>query len=167
MSVAVSLSAILSITETLETNVAFASATDKSITINGLNQSATLNASSTPPAVLASVYEKALSTGSATIDLTSLPQSGALAGGNADSTSKRLQAVIFKNKTGNTSRITVAKGGSNGYQLAGATWSFPLLPGQWMLFFGNNLADLVAGGAKNIDLTGTGSEVLQIALVFG
>lgn len=167
MSVAVALSGVLSVVETLETNIAFADATAKKITHNGLNQSVTMNSGSTPPATLVSAYEKAMSAGTATIDLTALPQSGGLAGSTASATGLKLQALLVKNKSTNTGAITITKGGSNGYQLAGATFTIVLKPGQWFLFFGNDLADDVGSGAKNIDISGTGSEVLQIVGVFG
>jgi hypothetical protein len=167
MAVSVALSALLTVIETLETNVAFANSTLKKITHDGLNQSMTLNSGTTPPAVLVAAYEKAMSAGTATIDLTSLPQSGGLAAGTITAATYKLQALLIKNKAANTGTITVTKGASNGYQLAGATFTMPLKPGQWMLFFGNDLADDVDGTHKTIDISGTGAEILQIVAVFG
>ena len=70
MSIAVTYNSQASIVETLEGE--YISPGDPTVTTNGLNTTAGLTASTTPPVTKYSAFQKALSTGTGTIDLTSL-----------------------------------------------------------------------------------------------
>lgn len=127
----------------------------------------TLTASSTVPATKHARFDLTLSSGSGSINL------AALTGVNGDETvvgtGLKLQLLLLYNPSTNANKITVAKGGSNGYGLtaAGDAWTAVLDPGQWRLFYMNDSAPDVASGARVLDVTGTGSQVLKVHAVLG
>ena len=61
----------------------------------------------------------------------------------------------------------MAEGTSSGYELLGNGFTFAVKPGQEALFFLNEGAPDVASAAKNIDLSGTGTESLDVIVVLG
>jgi hypothetical protein len=134
------------------------------VTHNLFNKSASLNASSSPAVSKVAAFEKTLAAGAGTIDLTALTGSN---GGTLDGTGLKVQAVKFSNPATNTYSITVETGASNGYELAGATFSVQLEPGQEVMLYGNGATPEIGSTAKTLDLTGTGSEVLDVIVVMG
>ncbi len=161
--VAATLTSALTIVETFTGGQV---STDNTITINGLNETLTLNATSTPPISKEANFTTTLSTGTATIDLTALP--GLTADETVTFLNLKVAAVKFTNPSTNANNITVAKGGSSGYSFCGTTtFSIPIAPGQSVLIQCDGDAGTVGSGAKNIDLTGTGSQTLQSAWVAG
>jgi len=145
----------------------YVSAVDPAILIDQLSTSETSTASSTIPVTKDSAYQLTLSSGTGTIDLTALI--GVEGTASVDGTGLKVQYMKFRNLSTNANSITVAKGASNGYGLnaAGTTWSIPISPGQEILFKGNDSSPDVGSGAKTIDVTGTGSQVLEVAVVLG
>lgn len=128
--------------------------------------SLTLNATSTPAVTKVSAASYTLSSGAATIDLTSL--SGV--GGTVDATGLKLQGMLFKNRAGNAP-ITITAGASNGYLLFGTSGSVVLSAhasrdGQLCILNPEGLPD-VSGTAKTIDVAGTGSQVFDAVFLFG
>lgn len=163
MSVTVSAKMHNTIAETL-TGAPGASSTKKVVTHDSRNKTSVLNADSTPPATKCAVQSKALSAGTATIDLT------AVAGteGNVDFSGLKLQVIKLRNPSTNANKITVTKGASNGYGLTGGdSWTIPLAPGDEVMLMGNETWPDVAGGAKTIDLTGTAAQALDYEFVGG
>lgn len=78
------------------------------------------------------------------------------------------QAILLKNDAANGT-ITVSKGASNGYGLdaGGADFDIPVAPGAALvMYFDDELPD-VSGSAKTLDLAGTGTQSLQVALAAG
>lgn len=145
----------------------FTDPTNNSILVNQIDESGILNASSTPPASMQSQFSIALVSGAVSIDLTALP---GLNGSEAvNGTGLKVQLVKFKNPITNANKITVAKGASNGYGLdaSGDSFSIPLSPGQSVMFVLDAAAPAIASGAKTFDLTGTGTQALQVAVVMG
>lgn len=134
------------------------------ITINQLNVSGTLNSTSSPAVSDGAAIQKALSAGAATIDLTAVT---GYRGVTKDFTGLRLQLLFLHNPSTNANNITVTFGASNPYNALGASFLVVLTPGQRMLFYGDNDTPAVAAGAKNIDLAGTGSQVLNVIMTFG
>jgi hypothetical protein len=135
---------------------------------DALNFNSTLTSATSPPATKCTFLSKALSGGSATIDLTSLPDLNGNAGA-VTFNGLKVQAIILSVPSTNTGPITISKGASNGYGLvsAGTTFSFPLAPGfRGVLFFDDEPPD-VSGSAKTFDLSGTGTETLSIGMVAG
>jgi hypothetical protein len=157
-------SALLSVTQTFTGEFV---GSDETITVDGLNTTGTLNASSTPPATKQANGTKAMVAGAGTLDFTAIP------GDTADETKTmlglKLQLAFLKAPSTNANPITVTKGASNGYGLdaAGTAWTVVLDPGQWCLFYLDDNAPDVAAGAKTIDLAGTTTQELDYVLVFG
>ena len=162
MSVTLSYSSKISVSETLETNVP--AATDKGVTHTGYDTTATLNATSTPAATKFAAFEKALSTGTATIDLTALVGTN---GAAVDGSGLRVQAIKFRNKSTNANVLTLAKGSANGYDGLGASFSITLPPGGEVLVRTKAGGAVIGGTNKNLDLAGTGAQVAEIAIVMG
>lgn len=140
---------------------------DDTITVDQFNTDGTFTASTTVPVTKQAAFQKALSTGTGTIDLTAIP--GDTVDETINGSGLKVQFLKLKNPTTNANKIVVTKGGSNGYGFgaAGDTWTIPLDPGhEVLLSFDDDNPD-VAGGAKTIDLTGTGSQALDVQIILG
>lgn len=153
----------VTITETFS----IADSVDNTILISTYNQSGTLTASTDVPATKQATFALTMSGGTGSIDLTALP--GLNANETVDGTGLKAQLILFSNPSSNANSITVAKGGSNGYGLdtGGTAWTETISPGQWRMVGGNNVAPDVASGARIFDVTGTGSQVLNVSIVLG
>lgn len=99
---------------------------------------------------------KALTAGTATIDLTASPYSAS---------GKHVQAITFKATSTNANTITIAKGASNGYAGLGASFSLTLDPGQQMTVYPISTAAAVGGTNKTLDLTGTLTQSVQVSIL--
>ena len=130
---------------------------------SGLNLEVSLPVSGVPMTVV-HVIKKALSTGTATVDLTSL--TGSL-GEAVTLTGLKVQAVIFKNPSTNANSISIAEGASNGYELLGNAFSITLPPGSQVCVYIPEGAPDVGSSAKTWDLAGTGSQELLIGIAAG
>jgi len=93
-----------------------------------------------------------LSVGAVTIDLTASPYSG---------NGKAPINAYFLNPLTNADSITITFGASDGYTGFGATFETTLVPGQSCSL---NSAVEIGSGAKNLDITGTGSQVLVVQM---
>ncbi len=141
----------------------FVSAANATVTYSGLNTEATYNASSTYPVTkLASGYWT-LDTGLFTADLTALTDED----GTVNLSALKVQFLKLRGKSTNANAITISEGGSNGYALLGASFTFKLLANQEVLIRLADASPDVAGGDKTIDLVGTGSQVLEWELLAG
>lgn len=136
-------------------------------TINGLNDRGTLTPSTSVPVSKYSCYELTLSSGSGSINLAALP--GRTADETVVGTGLKVQLLVLKNKSSNANKITVAKGGSNGYSLNSAedAWTETLDPGDYCIRKLNDTAPDVASGKRIFDVTGTGSQILQVLVGLG
>lgn len=164
MSVVVTYQSKVTVVETLTTNLPFASANDKTVTHNGMDTSATLNSGSTPPATLIAAFQKALVAGVATIDLTALTGTN---GAVVNFTGLKVQIAKFANPITNANPIVITFGAANPYLLGGAGFKHTLNPGDEVTYSNRDTAPDVAGGAKNIDISGTGTQALNVELVAG
>jgi hypothetical protein len=161
----VAYAATVTVTETVgSTPAVTATGSAATITHDQFNKAATLTSSTTPPVTKHAAFEKALVAGAGTIDLTALAGSNA---GAVDGTGLKVQVAYFKAKAANGNPITIAVGASNGYDLSGADFSVTLSPGQEVLLYGNDATPDIASGDKTIDLSGTGTDTLQVELVMG
>jgi hypothetical protein len=146
------------ITETVGSTPATSGTTNAQLVHNGYNDSGTLNAASTPPVTKMACFHQALSTGTATIDLTALVGSNA---GTVSGSGLKVQWIKLKAVTAaglnNGNTVNIAVGASNGYELAGAGFDVTLQPGQIMAIYGNDATPDISGSAKDLDMTGTGS----------
>ena len=146
----------------------FLSDADATVTINGLDENGTTYTASTAvPVTKVAAYELTLSSGTGSVNLAALP--GLTSEETVVGTGLKLQFVKFKNKSTNANIITITKGASNGYGLdaSGTAFTVVLSPGQSVTFSLNEAAPDIASGARLLDITGTGSQVLQIHAVMG
>lgn len=150
--------------EVLSNNVvAVANAASKTVTHTSFNTGATLTTGGSVPVTKVAYFSKALSTGSGTIDLTAVPGTDQ----THDFSGLKVQVAKFENPSTNANSITVTFGASNGYLLAGSAWKAILAPGQAVMYFGNDATPDVGGSAKTIDISGTGSQALNVTLAAG
>ena len=142
--------------------------TDNTLTTNGMNRTEGLTGASAVPVTKYSSFRQALTAGTATIDLTSLPDYNGTAGA-VTFLGLKLQMIKVRGKSDNANPITITKGASNGYGLgaAGATFTIPLEPDCEATIYLDDKAPDVAAGTKTFDLAGTGSQVLEVTLVAG
>lgn len=156
------LNSIVTGKQTLDTGLT-ATDSDSVLTWDGINTLKTLNASSTPAVTKFVRFDQALTASSATIDLTSMTGTN---GASVDFTGLKVQVAKFKNQSGNAA-MTIKFGAANPYNLLGASFTL-ILPdeGEITLYLPEGAPD-VAGGAKDIDLAGTGSEILEVQLFAG
>lgn len=161
--VSVAYASNITITETFSV----ANAADNTILVNTYNQTGTLTASSTVPATVQATFPLTMSGGTGSINLAALP--GLDSSQTIDGTGLKAQLLLLLNPSSNANSITVAKGASNGYgwNTAGTSWTVSLSPGQWAMFGGNDVGPDVASGARLLDVTGTGSQVLDVSIVLG
>lgn len=164
MAVNLTLESKIQVEEELATNVPAAQAASRKVTHSLFNESALLTAATAPSVSLCAFFEQALTAGAATIDLTALPgTNGAVVNGNG----LRVRAAKFKNKSSNANPITIKFGAANPYNLLGAAFQVILSPNQSILVYADDDAPVIGAGAKNIDIAGTGAQVLEVALVIG
>lgn len=155
----------LQVTETVDlTNTPFSGTALVSLIHNGLYLNSELGPATTIPAALCAFFQKALSSGAASIDLTTLPGTN---GATIDGTGKKVQAIFLRNPSTNANSIAATFGASTPYLLAGAAWKVILLPGQSIVMFGNNATPTIGSGAKVIDLAGTGAQALDVGVILG
>lgn len=164
MSISVNYVSQLTVVETLEG--AYVGSGDNTVTTNGLNTSATLTSSTTPPATKYSAGTKALVAGAGTIDLTSLPDANGVAGA-VTLTGLKLASVKFRNKSTNANPMTIAKGAANGCTALGSAFSITLQVGEEVTYLGKDLAADISGTDKTFDVTGTGTQTLEFEFVAG
>lgn len=155
----------LQVTETLDQTLNPA-APDGSrvLTYSNWNTSKLLSGATTPPVTATVNFQQALSTGAATIDLTAVPGAN---GVSQSLTGLKPRFIKLQNPATNANNITVAKGASNGYTPSGSAFSVTIVPGGELLMDlgANGLA--IGSGAKTLDLTGTGSQALNVQIVAG
>lgn len=141
----------------------FVSSSNNSITYSGLSASQSLTGASGVPVTKQAAFEVTMSSGTATINLAAL--TGAL-GATVDGTGLKVQVIKLKNKATNANAIRVVEGASNGYAFGG-TFDITLPVGAEATMFFNEAAADIASGDRTIDVTGTGTQVLQVHVVMG
>lgn len=137
------------------------------VTHNGFNTNVAFTTATAPDIELVAVYEKALAAGTGSIDLVTHTGSN---GAVKDFTGKSVRAFKFKAKDTNAGPITLTEGAANGYELLGNAWKVELKPGAEVMGVFPLVAQqapVVGAAAKVIDLTGTGTDVVQVELIAG
>lgn len=164
MSVALTLQGVIKVVEELAASGApAAAAANRRITHDQFNASHSLTAATTPPVTQAAAFTHTCNGSAQQIDLTALTGSN---GATVSGSGLKIQAIMIKHATG--THATTIVPGTNAYNLLGAAFSVILMPGQWLLFFGNDATpDVADGSADNIQVTGTTGETLQILVVMG
>lgn len=165
MSVSIAMQSKVTTTETL--TGPFISAADSTVQITGMDESGTYDATTSVPITKVAAYEVTMSGGAATINLAAL--TGLTAEEVVDGTGLKVQFIKFKSKTTNANVLTVTRGASNGWgpDAAGSAFTIPMSPGQSWLMSGADAGQDVASGDRTIDVSGTGSQVLQIFVGLG
>ena len=163
MSVSVTYLATCTVRETLASNTGSASDSSRVITHDAYNESATLSATSTPPATTCAHFLLTLSAGAATVDLRALTGTN---GAAVDLNGLKVQAVRIKNLGANS--MTVKVGATNGHTgIFAATNGHPIQPSGHVQCFSNDAGDDVDATHKTWDVTGTGSQTSEWTIVAG
>jgi len=142
-----------------------ASEAARTVTQAGFNAAQrTLKSDTSPPVTCGALFQQALAAGVATIDLT------ALDGFNdkvVNGTGLRVQLLRVRNPATNANPISIAKGAANGYDGLGAAFGVTLAPGAEVTILTNDAGSDIGSGNKTLDLTGTGSQALDVEIVMG
>lgn len=135
---------------------------DNTVTINALNQTETINGTSTPPATLDACFNLTLTAGAGSINLAALldPDLGTVVG-----TGLRVQYVRLVNDA--AAAMTIVQGASNGYDGFGAAFSVIIPPGGEFTFKTNDGGTDIGAANRLLDVTGTGSQILSCHFVMG
>lgn len=122
----------------------------------------TITGTTTLSADATTAFEKVLSAGAATIDLTSVPSTT----GTQSMSGKSLRTLYIKADADNAGVISIQTGATNGYALFGSSGKITLSPGD---SFGLRISTTnnVDGTHKTIDLAGTGTDSIQALMTFG
>ena len=147
----------LTAVETIAQNVGGAPALTNKITHTAFNVAKVLGAATTPPVSKCAHLVAALVAGTLVIDLTALVGTNA---GVIDGTGLKLQILRITNNGANA--MTIAQGATNPCAI-GAGMTIPP-GGTHKLEFNNGLA-AVGAGAKNLLLTGTGTQTANVTIV--
>lgn len=143
--------------------------TSNAVQFDSLNQTQTLTSSTTPAVTKQVSYQVALSTGALTIDLTSM--AGGTNGATVTFSGLKVCGYLFENPSTNANSITIVGGASSGYLIFGTAGSVVLAPGhriKMQVKQGTSSGlPTVDGTHKNIDLSGTGSQVLNVQMIAG
>jgi hypothetical protein len=168
-SISVAYVAQLTVTETLGAtdDLLFASAANRRVIHDQFNQSATMNATSTPAVTKVVSFVQALTDGSATLDLNVLTGTH---GVTIDGAGLKIHAILAQADEDNEGVISFGEGAAAGYKLAGvAGWLMTLTPGATFLW--RNSADtgddIATGVTDTIDFAGTGTDSMYLTLVLG
>lgn len=163
MSVSVTYAATCTVRETLATNTGSASDSSRVITHDAYNETATLSATSTPPATTCAHFLLTLSAGAATIDLRALTGTN---GASVDLNGLKVQVVRVKNLGANS--MVFKSGGTNGHTgVFTATNGQIVQPSGHVMVFANDAGDDVDATHKTWDVTGTGSQTAEVTIVAG
>ena len=160
----VTMTSQMTIVETI--NGAAVSPQDNTVTLSGLNETVQATGTTTPPVSVATAFPAVLSSGALTISLEALP--GLTPSEILNAAGLKGTFLKLSNPIANANKITASQGASNGWRLDGATnWSIPLAPGQSILLNLDGQTDAVGASHLNIDLAGTGSQVLNVGIALG
>ena len=137
--------------------------TDDQVT-HKYEKSGIYTSTSTPDVAL--VYEGtvALTAGTATLDLTNVSDKG---GNTIATTDLKVRMIYARPTTTNTGALTLTEGSSNGYELFGSGWTIALTAGQEFVAFCDSDTPDVTASTCEIDLSGTGTESIDLLIVFG
>lgn len=139
-----------------------AGASSPAVTYDAYTTREIINGSTNPSADAVTAFETTLSSGSATIDLTSVPATT----GTQSMSGKSLRTLFLKADSENAGVISIQAGGTNGYPLFGSSGKITLSPGDSLGLRISTDSD-VDGTHKTIGLSGTGTDSIQVQMTFG
>jgi len=159
MSITAVVQSKVTLTETLTNDDLIA---DSQLVHSGYDQNTTLSGSTSPDITKAAYQTIALVAGAKTIDLTAL-----LLNGNAVTLDGLNPRAIHLKNTG-AAAMTIVAGASNGYTGLGALFSVTLPPDAGFLMdWPLDNATAVSATVKTLDVTGTGTDTLQLSILAG
>lgn len=126
-----------------------------------------LDDGTTPDVEDYAIFELALSGGAGSINLAALPHNHGGVNITKDFTGKKIRAWLFWTPDTNANNITITKGASNGYSPVGTSFTKVIPPNGASSDDFDTAAIDVASGARLLDVTGTGSQVVFCAIVCG
>lgn len=159
MSTALDLTTRATITRTFDTSVP-----DGGTAVSPFDTILSLDADSDPDVTEGGFCEKAMTAGAATIDLTALVD---VQGRTINLDTLRVRAVKIRALDANAAAVTVAKGASNGYTGFGLAFSVTLAAGQEATLYLGATGTAVSATEKTLDLSGTGTDGIQLAIAAG
>ncbi len=125
----------------------------------------TLSSNSSVPITKPWSDNVAMTAGAVTLDFTALDQVNLPV---VNATGLKLQLFIFRNLSANSNTITIKDGATNGYDIFGdSSGQITLNPGEVEMRFCNESLEDVSATVKTIDITGTGTETLEVVMAFG
>lgn len=142
-------------------------------TLDGYNKTVQLNSETTPAADIEPVdLSRTLASATETEDLTSCSAARDVVEiPDYDLTGKNLVGYILRaDSANNASGVTIGPNAANGYPLFGTGNDLQLLPGESVAMILDGVASArpdVAAGAKDIDISGTVGDQVDILLLFG
>lgn len=130
----------------------------------GYNQRLVADANTTPNVTKAAYQQTNMIAGAGSIDLTNLLLDAAA----VTLTGLQPRGILITALPANAGDVTVSKGASNGYTGLGNSFSATLKPGaSVMMAWTLDNAVAVGSGAKTLDLSGTGTDGVQLSVVAG
>ena len=130
----------------------------------------TRNSTTTPDVEDGAFVVIAMSGGAATIDFTALVHQilSASATLTKSASGKKIREIMFVNPTGNTGNIRVKNGASNDLIPCGsAAFDFTIPPGGSARFEYQDAGTAIGSSDRNLDISGTGAETLQMLVGWG
>jgi hypothetical protein len=158
MSVTASYTGQLTITEVMTGNVADVTAANNSIIHSSFNVSAA------PTGTLYAGFVATLVAGAVTIDLTNLTgTNGITVNGNG----LKVQAIILQAPAGNANPLTFKQGATNGYTGLGTNFLITLSASGHAVCNPSGGGNAISATNKTFDLSGTGSQTLNVGVLMG
>lgn len=158
------LTGILTVIESLSRTNVNGSASQNTELKHEISKLQEFTSGTTVDAELVYMGTQALTDGTATIDLLSLADTE---GNTIATTGKKVRAIMISPTDGNTGAVTLTEGASTGYELGGNTWSLALSDGDWALIYLGASAPTISASLKYIDISGTGTESIDLIILFG
>lgn len=134
------------------------------ITHDQFNTTINLSDTTQPPVSKISSQILQLSSGGAVLDLTNLP---GLNGTTLDGTGLKIRAVKFKGMVGMQPFTIAHFGFGQAYDIFGANFSVVVNADQEVVFYGGDTSPVIDGTHKNISVSGTGSDTIQVEIILG
>ncbi len=141
------------------------------VTLNGMDTTSRYTPATTPAAVASSYFAVALVAGAATIDLTALPGPIDAATCGKSGAATAVQAIKIAAPKTNVGPVAISPSSVNGYAASGGGLVFSaghtvtLAPGDELLWKGD--APNVSPTCRDLTLSGTGTDVLNFAIILG
>jgi hypothetical protein len=162
MAVSVAYAAKATVTEVLANNTGSAADSSRVVTHAQYDESASLNAASTPPVTQVAEFLMTLVSGAKTINLRTLEGTN---DGVVDGNGLKVQIVRIKNLGANP--MTFKAGAANPHNMFGATDGQEIFPGGHVMIFSNDGGDDIDDTHKEWDVTGTAAQTAEITIIMG